>query len=233
MIKQVHFARAVARALLFRGRRQRRSLRHSRECPGRRQGADHRGLARSADPLPRLGRARRPRARDARRYAGAPVSRGRAAVAGLSTRRREGWLGTDRRRGWHHRAAARRVVLHGQERQPRSQAVRRFHRRFRRAVAGRRHRKCRPRVRRVRHRSARVQVGRLQGRGRQGQGPGHAQQRSGLGSEVVCGQYAPVLRPLDVQVRKRRAPRRCRRHHRAHHAVGRLSVAGRAVFLGR
>ena len=66
-------------------------------------------------------------------------------------------------------------------------------------------------VRRLRHRSARVQVGRLQGRGRQGQGAGHAQQRSGLGSEVVCRQYAPVLRPLDLQVRERRAPWRGRR----------------------
>ncbi len=95
--------------------RRRRSVRHSRECPGRRQGADHRGRARSADPLPRLGRARRPRPRDARRRAGAPVSRGRAAVAGLSTRRREGRLGTDRRRGRHHGAAAGRVVVHGQD----------------------------------------------------------------------------------------------------------------------
>ncbi len=67
----------------------------------------------------------------------------------------------------------------------------------------------------------------------QGQGARHAQQRSGLGSEVVRRQDAPVLRPLDLQVRKRRASWRGGRHHRAHHAVGRLSVAGGAVVVGR
>ena len=121
----------------------------------------------------------------------------------------------------------------GQERQCRSQAVRRLHRRHRRADAERRHRRRRPRVRGLRHRSARVPVGRLQGRRREGQGARHAQQRSGLGSEVVCRQDAPVLRPLDLQIRKRRAPWRRGRHHRPHHAVGRVSLAGGAVVLGR
>ena len=40
--------------------------------------------------------------------------------------------------------------------------------------------------------------------------------------------HAPLLRPLDVQVRERRAPRRGRRDHHPHDAVGRLPVAGGA-----
>ena len=68
-------------------------------------------------------------------------------------------------------------------------------------------------------------MGRLQGHGPEGQGPADAEQRSGLGSEAVRRQDAPLLRPLDLQVRERRAPGRRGRDHHPHHAVGRLSVA--------
>ena len=114
-----------------------------------------------------------------------------------------------------------------------AQVVRGLHRGQRRAGADRGDQGRRPGVRGLRHRSARVQVERFQGRRRARQGAGDAQQRSGLGSEVVRRQDAPVLRPLDLQVRKRRASWRGRRDHRAHHAVGGLSMAGGAVVVGR
>ena len=51
--------------------------------------------------------------------------------------------------------------------------------------------------------------------------------------KLFAGKRAPVLRPLGLQVRERRAPGRRRCHHHPHHAVGRLSLAGGADFLGR
>ena len=50
---------------------------------------------------------------------------------------------------------------------------------------------------------------------------------------AVRRQHAPVLRPLGLQIRERRAPGRGGRDHRAHHAVGGLSVPGRADFVER
>ena len=94
------------------------------------------------------------------------------------------------------------------------------------AIAGRR-----GGLRRLRHPGAGVRLGRLQGRRPQGQGPADAQQRSGLGRRALRRQAAALLRPLDLQVRERRAPGRRRRHHHPHHAFGRLPVPGRAVLL--
>ena len=64
------------------------------------------------------------------------------------------------------------------------------------------------------------------------QGARDAQQRSRLGSRAVRGRGAALLRPLDVQVRERSAPRRGGRHHHSHDAVGGLSVASRAASWG-
>ena len=55
----------------------------------------------------------------------------------------------------------------------------------------------------------------------------------GLGPEALRRQAPPLLRPLDLQVRERRAPGSGRRDHHPHHALGRLPVAGGADLLGR
>ena len=78
----------------------------------------------------------------------------------------------------------------------------------------------------------RVRVGRLQGRG-----PARARCSScsttiPTGIRSCSPASAPVLRPLDLQVRERRAPRRRRRDHHPHDAVGGLSVAGGADAHG-
>ena len=68
------------------------------------------------------------------------------------------------------------------------------------------------------------QVGRLQGRGPQGQDPADDEQRSRERPQPLRRQDASLLRPLDLQVRKRRTPGRRGRHHHPHDAVGRLPV---------
>ena len=89
----------------------------------------------------------------------------------------------------------------------------------------------RGRFRRVTPSKPRVPVGRFQGRRRRGQDPADPEQRSRLGRKPVRREETPVLRPLGLQVRKRRATRRRRGHHHPHRAVRGLRVERRADVL--
>ncbi len=64
----------------------------------------------------------------------------------------------------------------------------------------------RGRLRRLRHPGAGGRLGRLQGRRPARQGPADAQRRPGLGPRDVRRRAQALLRPLDLQVRERRAP---------------------------
>ena len=91
----------------------------------------------------------------------------------------------------------------------------------------------RRRLRRLRHHRARAEVGRFEGRRRARQGRARHEQRSRRRPGALRRQDAALLRPLGLQVRRGRAPRRRRRHHHPHLSFGELSVARRAVELER
>ena len=91
----------------------------------------------------------------------------------------------------------------------------------------------RARLRGLRHPSARVRLGRFQRRRRSGKVLVVLNNDPDWDPALFAGDDAPLLRPLDLQVRERGAARRGGRDHHSHDAVGGLSVAGRAVVMER
>ena len=91
----------------------------------------------------------------------------------------------------------------------------------------------RGRVRGLRDRGPRVPVGRLQGRRPHGQGPADDEQRPRGRSRALRRQDAPLLRPVDLQVRDGGATRGGGGRHHPHDAVRRLQMAGRADLVVR
>ena len=234
MIRAAHAPARVALAVLA-SPTAARAAAHDADAGRRRTDPGRRDLARR-DPLPRRRSARGPRPGQPGRRAGAALPREPSSRRWASSPAAPTAAGSSRfdmvgidvegaRDAGRSAPAARtaRARLRGPTSSPTS-GVQAPERRARGRRAG---------LRRLRHPGPRVRLGRLQGRRPQGQGPGDAQQRPGLGPAALRRQAPPLLRPLDLQVRERRAAGRGGRDHHPHHALGRLSVAGGADLLER
>ena len=122
-----------------------------------------------------------------------------------------------RSRGSHGGGAAD-LAVHAAATSRRARAQRRFHRRQRPASGHGRGSRRRARVRRVRIEAPEYDWDDFKDVDVRGKVLVDAEQRSRLGSEAVRGRDAPLLRPLELQVRERGAPRGGRRDHHSYDA---------------
>ena len=93
--------------------------------------------------------------------------------------------------------------------------------------------RCGRGVRRPRHRRAGIPVGRLPGIDVRGKVVVlFTSEPPSNDPKFFTGARADLLRPLDLQIRRSRAPRSHRRDHHSHHADGQLWMGRGAVLLG-